>query len=136
MALSVAERGKRSRKKHRDRYEAGIAAWRQKNRNKILEDTKKRHRERTELLAEYKLAKGCVRCGYREHPHALQFDHLSEFKKRADVSSMKNWSLDVLWAEIAKCQVVCANCHAIETEKRRQEGIVKRHDGQLKLRFG
>lgn len=66
-------------------------------------------------LAEFKLSKGCVDCGYRESALALEFDHLPGTVKVRTVASMMYSSWDVIWAEVAKCEVVCANCHAIRT---------------------
>ena len=67
-------------------------------------------------LSDFKVAAGCVDCGYSAHPHALHFDHLSD--KTLNVSSAK--SIAQAQKEIAKCEVRCANCHAIKTHDRRQ----------------
>jgi hypothetical protein len=58
-------------------------------------------------------------CGFRGHFEALQFDHLRD--KVGNVSEMvaRGFSLERLKKEIEKCQVVCANCHAIRTYNRR-----------------
>jgi hypothetical protein len=71
-------------------------------------------------LHEYKLAHGCADCGYREHPVALEFDHLPGSQKLGGLSRMIGCSEARLLAEIAKCEVVCANCHAIRTYNRNQ----------------
>lgn len=54
----------------------------------------------------------CVSCGFA-HPAALQFHHVDG--KDAEVGRMvqQNANRDAIMAEIAKCQVLCANCHAI-----------------------
>ena len=67
-------------------------------------------------LDAFKIAAGCVDCGYRAHPHALHFDHLGD--KVLNVSYAK--SLRQAKAEISKCEVRCANCHSIKTHERRQ----------------
>ena len=56
----------------------------------------------------------CVDCGISD-PRVLEFDHISE--KTANVSEMLNNQVawEKLMAEIAKCDVVCSNCHAIRT---------------------
>ena len=61
-----------------------------------------------------KLASGCADCGYNEDPVALQFDHVRGVKT-GTVGSMVHYSRERLDAEIAKCVVRCANCHAIKT---------------------
>jgi hypothetical protein len=66
-----------------------------------------------------KLSSGCKDCGYNDHAVALQFDHLRD--KRANVSNMirSDYSWDQIKKEIDKCEVVCANCHAIRTHLRK-----------------
>jgi len=47
----------------------------------------------------------------------LEFDHLGD--KLADVSALvRASSLAKIQAEVAKCDVVCANCHRIRTRTR------------------
>lgn len=68
-----------------------------------------------------KIAAGCTDCGFAGHPSALDFDHIDPATKVANVSSLirrRPW-IQVA-AEIAKCEVVCANCHRIRTYLRAQ----------------
>ena len=62
-----------------------------------------------------KIAIGCEECGYHKHPAALQFDHINPETKSFPVSHGMNYSWDKFLAEIAKCRVLCANCHMIYT---------------------
>lgn len=68
-----------------------------------------------------KMERGCADCGYSAHPAALEFDHLPGTQKRYKVSALMLSSRAVLMAEIAKCEVVCANCHAIRTRSREEK---------------
>ena len=63
-----------------------------------------------------KLHSGCVDCGYKEHAVALQFDHIGDDKKM-NVSDMirSDYSWVTILQEIDKCEVRCANCHAVMT---------------------
>lgn len=72
-------------------------------------------------LAAYKMAHGCVDCGYREHPAALQLDH--EGDKAVEIAEARS-SIRRLKAEIeqGQCKVRCANCHSIRTWERKQVG--------------
>ena len=71
-----------------------------------------------------KLERGCIDCGYKENPHALEFDHVRG-EKHARVSSMLgNSKLEKIKEEIAKCEVRCGNCHNIQTYER-QYGTAK-----------
>lgn len=67
---------------------------------------------------------GCVDCGYREHAIALQFDHVSGTKK-ASVSNLirSDYAWSTILEEIAKCEVRCANCHAVVTARRKSSSL-------------
>jgi hypothetical protein len=58
----------------------------------------------------------CTDCG-NSYPHyVMDFDHLDPSIKEAGVASMINCgSLEKIRTEIAKCEVVCANCHRERT---------------------
>ena len=80
---------------------------------------KTRYDERRQWIDSIKLVSGCVDCGYREDSRALDFDHIKG-EKTFNVSQMFGYSKNRLLAEIAKCEVVCANCHRIRTFDRGQ----------------
>jgi hypothetical protein len=71
--------------------------------------------ERRRLVDTVKLERGCVDCGYAEHPAALQFDHRDPSQKSWIIANGLFRELGLLLAEIAKCDVRCANCHAVRT---------------------
>jgi hypothetical protein len=53
----------------------------------------------------------------------MDFDHLDRSQKVANVGviiTRGSWAK--LKAEIAKCEVVCANCHRLRTQKQQQNG--------------
>lgn len=81
-------------------------------------DRKRRQRIR-EWVAQEKIRRGCLKCGYREHPFALDFAHRDRRTKEFDVASAlrSGWSLERVQREAAKCDVLCANHHRIETFK-------------------
>jgi hypothetical protein len=63
-------------------------------------------------LDAYKVAHGCIDCGYKKHHAALHFDHVRG-EKKLNVCFAK--SITQAKAEIEKCEVRCANCHAVKT---------------------
>lgn len=65
-----------------------------------------------------KLARGCADCGFRGHPAALEFDHLPGAVKLYRIAAMAGLKRELVDAEIAKCEVVCANCHRVRTANR------------------
>ena len=71
------------------------------------------------MLNKIKLDSGCVDCGYNKAAVALDFDHIG--KKSFSVSDGIRIGLSdaKLLAEVAECQVRCANCHRIVTHERR-----------------
>lgn len=87
-------------------------------------DQKVRDRARADykrsVLARYKTINGCVDCGYNDHHSALEFDHLPEFEKNRTVASMMYQSWAAIKSEIAKCELICSNCHSIRTWQRKQ----------------
>ena len=70
---------------------------------------------RREALDRIKLEKGCEACGYDKAAVALHFDHIDPATKVFEVgkSVKRSWSSILL--EVAKCRVLCANCHSIRT---------------------
>lgn len=74
-------------------------------------------------VADVKMGSGCVRCGFRDHPDALHLHHRDPAEKEGHISAMcANVGWARLRAEVAKCDVVCANCHAIiHAEEREAE---------------
>lgn len=64
----------------------------------------------------------CTDCGHTFPTVCMQFDH-TEDNKEYNVSSMvmMGYSIARIDVEIAKCELVCANCHAIRTDQRRRE---------------
>ncbi len=83
---------------------------------------RRRRAEWNELTAGIKLARGCCECGWCEHAEALEFDHVRGSKLHAvSVLANRTWAKERLLEEMAKCDVVCVNCHRIRTYERRIE---------------
>jgi hypothetical protein len=69
----------------------------------------------SEFLASYKLARGCMCCGYNEHACALDFDHIDPKKKLVGIAEMSSYSRAKVIEEISKCIILCARCHRVKT---------------------
>jgi hypothetical protein len=82
---------------------------------------KVRQRKLLEYIQAIKLERGCTDCGYRANAVALDFDHLPGHTKEHRLAVMAAGATKArIDAEIAKCEVVCANCHRIRTNERLQ----------------
>jgi len=73
------------------------------------------------LLIEEEKQKSCADCGIQYPSVAMDFDHVRGEKKFDihDAPSM-GVSKETLLAEIAKCELRCANCHRIKGVERGQ----------------
>ena len=84
------------------------------------------------ILREAK-ASGCVRCGEAE-VRTLGFHHVDPGSKEFTIGrSVMVAGPDRLRAEIAKCVVLCANCHLIVEDELRQQGPASAPDPQMSL---
>lgn len=54
----------------------------------------------------------CSHCGYAANLAALTFHHLGGKEFKLDVRSLSNRRIDPILAEVAKCRLLCHNCHA------------------------
>lgn len=63
----------------------------------------------------------CADCGVAYPPVVMDFDHRPGTVKTFDVAQLfKYGSLSKVQNEIAKCDLVCANCHRLRTWNRLQ----------------
>ena len=79
-----------------------------------------RYAERRDFIQAYKIEKGCAKCGYNQHPAALEFNHLDPAKKKFQIAGNLTRRWDSIVEEMAKCEILCANCHAIHTHENDQ----------------
>ena len=86
-----------------------------------VEYAKRRRTTRKHWLNKYKISKGCAWCGYSQYGGSLDFDHIDKTDKVMDISNMRKGNLKKLIAEVRKCRVLCANCHAIHSKNQRDE---------------
>jgi hypothetical protein len=90
-----------------------------RNREHLLKKQKEKNRRlaenRRKWLIEYKKTLSCVRCE-ESHPATLTFHHRDGTEKNFEIANIVKMgvSLKKIIAEIEKCDVLCANCHAKE----------------------
>lgn len=81
-------------------------------RQRVSQRNKRVRGRKKKWLAEFRATLACMHCG-EAHPACLDFHHKDSSQKRDAVANMfrQNLSLETIQAEIAKCEVLCANCH-------------------------
>lgn len=86
-----------------------------KNKEAYLFKAKETKNRAVQFVRSFKEGKPCADCGNVYHPFVMDFDHL--YDKVRDISQMarRGASEESLLNEMAKCELVCANCHRMRT---------------------
>jgi DNA-binding transcriptional regulator GbsR (MarR family) len=101
MPYNDPNKNKLSKKKyfeeHKDEYRARCQARRENARKHV---------------ADIKSKSSCQNCG-ENHPACLDFHHNDSKQKEHNISRLISHAASIkkIDAEIAKCQILCANCH-------------------------
>jgi hypothetical protein len=103
-----------SRRYGREHYQRNVAYYTAKarKRNKAVHDE-----NRKQMMAYFRDHR-CVDCGESD-PVVLQFDHVDRSVKRLEIGRLlqNRLSWSAILAEIARCEVRCANCHQRRTAR-------------------
>ena len=92
------------------------AAYWCRNRERRQRQKKQNTADFRAWYASLKAGKPCTDCGEVFAPPAMQWDHLPGAQKvKALGNLVQRHNRALILAEIAKCELVCANCHAIRT---------------------
>ena len=90
--------------------------WRERNRERVKQLAREWHEAQRAVILKAK-DRPCADCDKVFHHWAMEFDH-ARGEKLFDISSSRcgvKKNLNKLLEEIAKCDVVCANCHRYRT---------------------
>lgn len=100
-----------NREKGKENYRA--------NKARYFAKAKERDKQLDELILKHK-SKPCADCGVQYPPYVMDFDHLDGDTKEFGICHMRRHRMAFakIKAEIAKCEVVCANCHRERTNQR------------------
>lgn len=85
---------------------------------------------KSDYVTRYKAARGCAACGEAD-PVCLHLHHSDPSQKSEHLKANRTWMTmewRALQAELAKCEVLCANCHAKEHARARRP-----HPGDVAL---
>lgn len=107
------------RTENKQRVNGYYAKYRKNNPGKVKQSHKNRLLQFHELVDNLKL-KPCMDCAEQFPPCAMDFDHRPGENKIAGIGQMQHWKPSRIIEEIAKCDLICANCHRIRTYDRIQ----------------
>jgi hypothetical protein len=89
------------------------------NKHIYQERTRKRKKEFKDYQRAIKTKTPCMDCKVNYPHYVMDFDHRPDENKLFDVSIVsKISSTKKMLEEIAKCDIVCANCHRERTQSR------------------
>lgn len=92
--------------------------WEQRNPDKVREQTRRSRSKKREWLNSLKDAP-CEDCGHQFPPECMDWDHVRGRKLFCvGYADTQHISRERVIREIAKCDLVCANCHRIRTTRR------------------
>jgi hypothetical protein len=109
------------KRKHQQAWYAKSSTAQKK---RVFERNKRIRGTLLKQLFDYLTEHPCVKCGEAD-PVVLEFDHLRD--KTTEISNLiaRSYSWERVLEEIAKCQVLCANCHRRKTAIDQNWGIYK-----------
>ena len=92
------------------------------NKERYLKSVRDRRQLARRYVIQVKSDAVCADCQI-DYPHyILEFDHVSGTKIGNIADLAREGNLVALKAEIAKCEIVCSNCHAHRTWMRSKNG--------------
>lgn len=100
--MSIGEANRRARK-----------VWYEKNKQSLIDKQREKRKEIKDWFRKEVLdGTSCIRCG-ENHPACMDFHHRDPSTKLEEVCEMphKKYSREKILEEVAKCDVLCANCH-------------------------
>jgi hypothetical protein len=100
-------------RENREAYNAAWRRWYRENKARKLAWQKRRRAELRAWWIEFKSTKSCEQCG-ESAPECLHFHHIDPTTKDFNLSEAAtriSASKERILAEVAKCRVLCANCH-------------------------
>lgn len=105
--------------KDKEKQKAAQAKWSRENRDKTNKYRKANRDKAREKLKLIKESSPCSDCKNFYPYYVMQFDHVKDDKiENIGTMASKNAAWSKIEKEIAKCELVCANCHAVRSYER------------------
>ena len=113
--------------RHGDYDKKRAAEYYDKNREARIAYSRNRQRELYYKVFQIRYQGRCVKCGNTDY-RVLDFDHIDPSTKIDSISGLVSrgsawWRIE---EELAKCQLLCANCHRVKTFEKQAK-----HDFEL-----
>jgi len=101
---------KRENPDFKKRCAEGTARWRKSHPEEYRAAWTKVQAHKKQILLDARIG-GCIKCGEKD-PSCLDFHHRDgKIDKRGNIGEIRRYAIPKLLEEIAKCDVLCANCH-------------------------
>lgn len=96
-------------------------AYYERNRSKVISKINANKRANRKWFAQFKKTLSCIECG-QNHPATLDFHHVIHGKDHRKVNDLVSDGHNRIRIEkeIAKCVVLCSNCHRIVHHEERE----------------
>ena len=105
--------------KDKEKQREAIRKHYAENKQYYLEKAYKKRERLRRYVYEKKAMTPCTDCGVQYPHYVTDYDHLGKSEKINTISRLINGgSFKKIDEEIAKCDLVCANCHRIRTYNR------------------
>ena len=95
-----------------------------RNKRQYLDRNSRSYKTRREYTRQLKNCP-CADCGITYPYYVMDFDHREGEIKKYLLSQTERMSINSIKREIAKCDVICANCHRERTHQRRIKNLEK-----------
>jgi hypothetical protein len=112
----IREAERRCHERNKEKRNAYTRRWNKEHQD-LIANTIAEKRWKIDAI---KSATPCVDCGNKFPPECMDFDHLPGHTKLFSVSKLAvdNYSWAKIEEEMAKCEIVCSNCHRTRTKIR------------------
>lgn len=107
-----------------EKQKAAQRRYYEENKSRYEAANRDRRNRFRRVIDETKAATPCMDCGIQYPSYVMDFDHRPGEAKIGEVSQLMYFSsIEKLMEEIAKCDIVCSNCHRHRTWMRSRKMI-------------
>ena len=111
----------KDREKRREYHKEYMRRWYVKNKSKHIAYVRNRDKKIKDWFKDYKKSLQCEDCG-ENHPACLDFHHVNPKEKSFALGRANKFlSVKLLENEIAKCRLLCSNCHRKEHYRQKEK---------------